>query len=166
MSAANTMGPLHIVGVGDMKVSADVGETLITYALGSCLGVTIYDPVIRVGGMLHVMLPDSRIDPAKALLNPFKFVDKGVPMLFRAAYALGGKKERMILKVAGGASVLDGQREFRIGERNIAMLRKILWKNNVPVDAEDVGDCISRTMSLEIASGGVHIRANGQTYAL
>ena len=64
-----------VVGVGDMKVSGTKSEEIITYALGSCLGVTIHDPVVGVGGMLHVMLPNSKVDPKKAEKNPYMFVD-------------------------------------------------------------------------------------------
>ena len=76
-----------------MKVG-EGGDLIVTHALGSCLGLTVYDPVIRVGGLLHAMLPLSRINPQKALMKPFMFVDTGVPKLFQALYDVGGKYRR------------------------------------------------------------------------
>ncbi len=86
-----------------MKVSANRGDEIITHALGSCLGITIYDTIACVGGMLHVMLPNSAIDPPKAEQNPFVFMDTGLPRLFHECYKLGAQKQRLEVKVAGGA---------------------------------------------------------------
>jgi chemotaxis protein CheD len=153
----------HTVGIADMIVLAGKEDLIITYALGSCLGITIYDPVARVGGMLHAMLPTCSSDPEKAQKSPFMFVDTGVPKLFLESYKLGAKKERLIVKVAGGASVNKNPDEdhFQIGKRNCLMLRKLLWKNGVMIKAEDVGGHIARTMSLALADGELIIRANG-----
>lgn len=156
----------HTVGIADMQVTTDPNYLLITHALGSCLGITIYDPVVRVGGMLHVMLPHSKIDVVKAGLKPHMYVDTGVPMMFREAYQLGARKERMAVKVAGGAQLMDESGRFRIGERNIAMLRKILWKNGISIEAEDVGGGLSRTLTLDIATGEVTIRSLRNVWAL
>lgn len=151
------------VGIADMKVSRLPDELIITYALGSCLGIAVYDPVVRVGGLLHIMLPTSTTDQNKAQTHPFMFVDTGVPRLFIESYKLGAKKERLIIKVAGGACVNKSEADdhFQIGKRNILMLRKLLWKNGVMIKAEDVGGHTARTMSLAIADGEVLIRANG-----
>jgi chemotaxis protein CheD len=78
-----------VVGVADLKVSNVPGERLITYALGSCLGIVVHDPVANVAGMLHVMLPTGTIDPAKMAGKPAMFVDSGVPLLFKECYKLG-----------------------------------------------------------------------------
>jgi len=153
------------VGVADMKHSSSPEDVIITHALGSCLGITVWDPVARIGGMLHVMLPCSRIDPEKAAERPFMFVDTGVPLLFKEAYRLGAEKSRLIVRVAGGAAVhgkSDEEDLFKIGKRNVAMLRKLLWKNGVLVDAEDVGGHCSRTMSLEVGTGRVILRVDGR----
>jgi len=148
-----------IVGIADMKLSSQPDDSIITHALGSCLGIAIYDPAAKVGGILHVMLPLSTIDPEKARNNPFMFVDTGVPEFFRQAYAAGAEKTRLQVKVAGGANVQQGCVDrFRIGKRNYIVLKKLLWKNGVLIDAEDVGGTKSRTMSLEIASGNVCLR--------
>jgi chemotaxis protein CheD len=158
----------HTVGIADMIVSAASDDVIITYALGSCLGITVYDPVVRVGGMLHAMLPTCSTDPEKAQKNPFMFVDTGVPKLFLESYKLGAKKERLIVKVAGGASVNKTADEdhFQIGKRNFLMLRKLLWKNGVLIKAENVGGQHARTMSLVLADGEVIIRANGVEHKL
>jgi chemotaxis protein CheD len=154
----------HIVGVADMFVSDNEEDTIITHGLGSCLGIAIYDPVVRVGGLLHVMLPDSNVDPEKAKEKPFMFVDSGVPMLFRACYALGAVKSRINVKVAGGACARgDAESDFfQIGKRNFLMLRKLLWKNGIMISSYDVGGSESRTMSIDIATGTVIVRSNGQ----
>lgn len=141
-----------------MKVSASYDDTLITYALGSCLGVTIYDPVVRVGGMLHAMLPLSEVSPEKASEKPWMFVDTGIPLLFRESYKYGARKERMWVAVSGGARLRDSEKDcFEIGKRNILMLRKILWRNGVLLRAEDVGGTRSRNMTLNLESGSVTV---------
>jgi len=156
----------HVVGIADMKLSTNPEDSLITHALGSCLGVTLYDSITGVGGMIHIMLPMSKIDKEKAKANPFMFVDTGIPELFKKAYALGAKKENITVKVAGGAKILDAANRFNIGERNYILLRKILWKNNVLIASEDVGGEISRTLSLSVSTGTVTIRVNGQAKEL
>ena len=162
------MQAIHIVNVADMKVSAQGHESLITYALGSCLGITIHDPVAGVGGMLHAMLPQSAIDPKKAGDNPFMFVDTGVPGLFREAYRCGAKKERLIVKVAGGACARGNEEDdyFQIGKRNFVTLRMLLWKNGILLSAHDVGGSHPRTMVLDIGTGNVCIKANSQSRQL
>jgi chemotaxis protein CheD len=158
----------HVVGVADMKIAAGPGETLVTYALGSCLGVTVYDPVARVGGLLHVMLPDSSSRTPGTPLNPYKFVDTGLPLLFKQSYQAGARKERLVVKVAGGASSKEREADdmFQIGKRNFLALKKLLWKNGVLIAAHEVGGSVSRTVTLETASGEVLVKSNGQTAAL
>ena len=141
-----------------MKVSKSCDDTLITYALGSCLGVTIYDPFVRVGGLLHAMLPISEVSPEKAEEKPWMFVDTGIPLLFRETYKYGAKKERMWVTVSGGARLRSSEKDcFEIGQRNILMLRKILWRNGVLLKAEDVGGTHSRNMSLNLNNGCVTV---------
>jgi chemotaxis protein CheD len=151
------------VGVADLKISKERGDTIVTHALGSCLGITIYDPVAAVGGMLHAMLPDSSIDPKKGLECPFMFVDTGLPRLFKDCYKLGADKTRLIVKVAGGATSKANLEDdyFQIGKRNFVQLRKMLWKNNVLLKSYDVGGTDSRTMSLELGTGDVLLKVNG-----
>ena len=147
-----------VVGVSDLKVSGRVEDVLITYALGSCIGVAVYDPIVKVGGLLHFMLSDSMIDLKKARKTPEMFADTGIPLLFKSCYKLGAKKKRMIVKVAGGANILDNKNYFRIGKKNITALRKIFWKNNVLMDGEDVGGDHNRTVRFHISTGKVVIK--------
>ena len=154
----------QVVGVADLKVTATTEERLITYALGSCLGIVVYDPVVRVAGMLHVMLPTGTIDPAKMQDKPAMFVDSGIPLLFKACYKLGAKKERMQVKVAGGAhaGASEADDRFQIGKRNMIALRKLLWKNGVMIHANDTGGVqTSRTMWVDVATGDVTLKING-----
>lgn len=154
----------RVVGVADVKYSSDTEVRLVTYALGSCLGVSVYDPVARVGGLLHVMLPTGAIDPEKMLQNPAMFVDSGVPALFKECYKLGARKERMIVKVAGGSHTgLTGDDDkYQIGKRNLLALRRLLWKNGVMLHAQETGGVqVSRTMWLDIGTGEVTLKVNG-----
>ncbi|GBC60043.1 chemotaxis protein CheD [Desulfonema ishimotonii] len=155
----------HVVLVGDMKVG-DREDILVTHALGSCLGLMIYDPVAQVGGMLHAMLPLSKINPEKAGTNPYMFVDTGVPRLFKTVYELGGKKERMIVKAAGCGRPLSNNEMFKIGERNYIVLKKILWKNNVLLDAEDIGGTASRTVHFTLSDGQVTISSSSLKWTM
>jgi chemotaxis protein CheD len=150
----------HVVGVGDMKIGR-AGDMLVTHGLGSCLGLMIYDPVVKVGGMLHAMLPLSSINPQKAESNPFMFVDTGVPLLFKEIFTLGGEKNRMVVKAVGCSQPADKNELFKIGERNYTILRKLLWKNSILLEAEDIGGTISRTVFFEISSGRTVIASNG-----
>lgn len=162
MTAARRME--KIVGVADLKVSGTSGDRLITYALGSCLGIAVHDPVACVAGLLHVMLPTGTIDTVKRSEKPAMFVDSGVPLLFKECYRLGARKERMIVKVAGGAhaGADEASDRFQIGKRNMIALRKLLWKNGVMIHAHDTGGIqTSRTMLVNVTSGEVTIRING-----
>ncbi len=154
------------VGISDMAVSADPTEVLVTYSLGSCVGLSLYDPVARVGGLIHCMLPLSRVDPDKARVQPCMFVDTGVPALLLAVYKLGGGSRNIIAKVAGAATLLDEKQLFRIGRRNHTVLRKLLWKNDILIDAEDVGGSKARTVFLHMDTGQTIVRSGGQETVL
>lgn len=151
-----------VVGVADMAISNAPDEVLITYSLGSCIAVVIFDPVVKVGGMLHYMLPESSLDPDKAKQNPHMFADTGITLLFRQSYQYGAKKERMVVKAVGGAQILDQNGLFNIGKRNYLALRKILWRNNVAVAAEHIGGSVNRTVRLEMATGKVFLKVASQ----
>ena len=156
-----------VVGVADMVVSNDPSAELVTYSLGSCLGITIYDPMKKVGGLLHIMLPDSKIDAAKAASAPFMFVDTGVPRLFQAVYNLGAERHRVVVKVAGGASLLDEKGVFNIGERNALALSGLLARNGYAIHGRDVGGLSSRTLRMDLTTGKVTIKTPGtNTYFL
>jgi chemotaxis protein CheD len=145
-----------------MVVSTKPEDVLVTYSLGSCIGLTLYDPSIPVGGMIHCMLPLSRIDPAKAAQAPGMFIDTGVTRLIQNLLNLGALKKRLLAKVAGAASLLDDNGTFRIGERNYVVLRKILWKNDILISAEETGGTITRTLYFYMDSGRVMIRSQRQ----
>jgi chemotaxis protein CheD len=151
-----------VVGVGDMAVSNNPNLVLTTYSLGSCLGISIYDPVVRVAGLLHIMLPDSSIDPAKAAARPCMFVDTGTPLLFRSAYELGAVRQRLKITVAGGAQIMDGSGFFNIGKRNVDAFSELLARNSLSVLASQVGGMVNRTMNLHIATGAVRLKISGQ----
>ena len=150
-----------VVGVADMAVSNDSSAEVVTYSLGSCLGITIYDAVKKIGGLLHLMLPDSKIDAAKAVSAPYMFVDTGVPRLFHAAYNLGADRSRLVVKVAGGAQLLDQQGIFNIGIRNFDALEKLVAQNGLKIHAADVGGLSSRTLRLDLTNGLVTIKSPG-----
>ena len=152
----------YVVGVAEMKIASHRGDVIVTHALGSCLGISIHDPISKIGGILHIMMPLSRINPERAKANPYLFVDTGVPEFFRKAYAAGAEKRHLTVKVAGGANVQKVQEDsFVVGKRNYAILKKILWKNDILIDAEDVGGSNARTMYLEIGSGRVWLSTAG-----
>ncbi|SDU18335.1 chemotaxis protein CheD [Desulfobacula phenolica] len=150
-----------VVGVADMKVSNSRSESIITYSLGSCIGLVIYDPVVKVGGILHYMLPESSIDEKKAAARPYMFADTGIPRLFKFAYKLGGVKQRMKIYVAGGAEILDQKGFFNIGKRNYMALKKMFFKNKVMINKQDVGGNVNRTVRIEIATGDIYVRTSG-----
>lgn len=157
----------RVVGIADMVVSADPRDLIVTYALGSCLGVCVFDPVARVAGMLHLMLPQGSLSPEKAAQNPLMFADTGIPKLFLGSYALGAKKERMIVVVAGGASFnMNEDADLAIGQRNVAMLRKVLWKNGVILKKHELGGTEPRNMSLDVRSGEVSLGFGGESRVL
>jgi chemotaxis protein CheD len=144
-----------VVGIGDCQLSKDPDSVIVTYALGSCIAVVIHDPVAQVGGLLHFMLPEASLDPAKAEKNPFVFADTGIPILFRNAYQLGADKRRLAVTVVGGAQMMDLEGTFNIGKRNCLAMRKILWKAGVLVQSEHLGGSVSRTVRLEVGTGKV-----------
>ena len=150
-----------IVGMADCKVGKVAGQVLATYALGSCIGLSVYDPSTGVGGLLHYMLPDSTIDPARSRDNPFMFADTGIPKLLEAVCAQGANRRRLVAHAAGGASIMDPQAIFDIGKRNTLALRKILWKAGILLAGEAVGGGTSRTVRLEISSGRLWLQEGG-----
>lgn len=151
----------YIVSVADMKVGKE-GDLLVTHALGSCLGLMAFDPVAKVGGLLHAMLPLSKINPEKAQANPYMFVDTGLPELFRQIYALGCRKSRLIVKAAGCGQPLGKNEVFRIGDRNFTVMKKFLWKNNVLLKSKSVGGSSSRTIHFDVTTGQMMLSSNGQ----
>ena len=165
MSAAETgrreARPL-VVGVGDIKVSSDPEEVLVTYALGSCIALILYDPEKKAAGMLHYMLPLSKTSPEKAASNPAMFADTGIPLLFKEMFRLGCRKKHLVVKAAGGGTIKDEKGVFNIGNRNHTVLRKILWKNEILLAAEDVGGRKSRTVRIYVEDGLTLVSCQGR----
>ena len=151
-----------VVGMGDMIASNQSNANILTYSLGSCVGVVIYDPVVKVGGILHAMLPDSTLNEEKAHARPFMFVDTGLPSLFHAVYALGGVKSRIITKLAGGAELLNEKKVFNIGLRNVDAVHGMLKRNGVRLYAEDIGGADVRTLRLDLGTGNLTMDVTGK----
>lgn len=144
-----------------MVVSNDASADLVTYSLGSCVGVALYEPDKKIGGLLHVMLPDSNIHPAKAAAWPSMFVDTGVPRLFHGLYDLGADRNRLIVTAAGGAQFLDTAGVFNIGMRNQQAFVELLARNGFTLQASDFGGVSSRTLRLDLGTGRVQIHTPG-----
>jgi chemotaxis protein CheD len=151
-----------IVGISDMKVSNRPDDVLITYSLGSCIGLVIWDPVVKAGGILHYMLPECSLDRGRAEKNPCMFADSGIPLLFKEVYKFGALKHRMVVKVVGGSQIMDESGIFDIGKRNYMALRKIFWKNKVMISKEDIGGVSNRTVSLDIGTGVTILKVSGK----
>jgi chemotaxis protein CheD len=147
-----------VVGIADCRVSSKTENIIVAHALGSCIAVAIYDPVSKVAGMLHFMLPDSNLDQEKAEQNPNMFADTGIPLLFRAACGMGADKRRIEVYLAGGAHVMGEVGVFNIGKRNTLAARETLWRAGLSIHGEAVGGMVSRTARLEVASGALRVR--------
>jgi len=150
-----------IVGISDCKTSRERDSTLVTYALGSCVGVGVFDPTATVGGLLHILLPDSIMDAQKAEKNPCMFADTGVTELLKRCAELGAAKSRLRVWLAGGSAVMDDRGVFNIGKRNQLAARKALWKAGLLTLSEDLGGQGSRTVRLELKTGTFWVRAAG-----
>ena len=142
-----------VVGIADMKIGRGPSK-LITYALGSCIGICFYDPMIRLGGMVHIMLPNN-MEGSNS--NVFKYADTGIPATLRKMEVFGGAKSRMICKIAGGTRSIGN-----IGQRNIETVKKVLAKEGIRISKEDVGLNYARTMLLDAETGIVAVRSFGR----
>jgi chemotaxis protein CheD len=152
---------LHIVTISDMKLSASAEDVIVTYSLGSCLGVTAYDPKAGIGGMVHCLLPHAGAARDKARANPFMFVNTGVAMMVRRLMDRGAEKRRIVFKAAGGAN-MRGDNLFNTGARNFEALGKLLERNAVTLAASDVGGTVPRTLFLYLDTGRVVVRSLGE----
>jgi chemotaxis protein CheD len=152
-----------IVDISDAKVSNKPNDILVTYSLGSCIGVALYDPKAKIGAMLHFQLPDSKLDAQRALERPFMFADTGLQLMLRSMGALGANKRNLRSAVVGGASMANGPANFEIGKRNHLSIRKCMWKAGLMIHIEDVGGSSPRNLYLNIATGVMSMRTNGIT---
>lgn len=153
------------VHISDMKVSRKPGVILATHSLGSCLGLTIYDPVARVAGLIHCLLPKP-MNKEKAELNPFMFVTTGVPAMIRSMYAQGAARERLVFKAAGCGRMLNVLNQFNTGERNQEALLQLLEFNDMSLAAGDLGGSNPKTVHMHVDTGLVLIRSRGKEYPL
>ncbi len=149
-----------VIGIGELSVSERSDSVLVTYALGSCVAVVVHDPVRRIGGLIHFMLPQSRAMPERARTQPGMFADTGVPMLFHRMYAAGSQKRELVVKVAGGGHLLAAQGELDVGSRNLEVLDKLFVRSGVLVAARDTGGTVSRTVELHVGTGRVVVRSH------
>jgi chemotaxis protein CheD len=149
-----------IINVSDAKASDDPSTVLVTHSLGSCIGVCLYDASAKVGGMLHYQLPDSTQDQERAKEKPLMFADTGMKLLLDKLVSMGGKKKLMTIKICGGAAMDIGPKGFDIGKRNYLAIRKVLWRNGMFIDAEDVGGSSPRNMYLNIETGDVTVKSD------
>jgi chemotaxis protein CheD len=158
-----------VVGIGEFAVSNDRASVIVTHALGSCIAVCVWDPAARVAGLIHVLLPDSRINPARAGEQPAAFADTGLPLLFRTAYEYGVDKKRCQVRLIGGADITraagagaDGN-AASVGKRNLLAVRSLLWRNGVLVQREAVGGTEPRTVAMDVGDGSLQISTAGET---
>lgn len=153
-----------LVDLADMKLSGNPGGRISTLYLGSCVAVSIYDPAIKVGGILHFLLPDSRIDQERSMQNPYLFADTGIPMLFHGAYKLGALKERIVCKLAGGAEIFSAESGFRLGFLNHLAASRILRHNGIEPVSEHIGGTYTTAINLNLETGTTLVTlANGET---
>jgi chemotaxis protein CheD len=154
---------LIVLGLGDFGVTSDPLETLKTIGLGSCVAVICSAPSIHLAGMIHIVLPDSATANGGGRHPPGYFADTGLPHFFQNLAKVGYSPATMKLsvKLVGGSNIMDTAGAFNIGKRNVLAIRKILWGMGLGPSAEDVGGSISRTVSIEAATGKVIIQSPG-----
>jgi len=156
------MGVIY-VGVGDYAVSNKTDDVIKTMALGSCVGVIFLSRELRTAALLHVALPDSSINKSRGQEKPGMFADTGIDAVIkefkRFGYAGNGN---LVVKLIGGATIMDPNNTFNIGKRNLLAVKKILWKYRLGAIAEDVEGTISRTVTLELENGRVIVSSPGR----
>ena len=147
------MPDLIRVGMADYKVGKSPA-TLISYGLGSCIGISLYDPQTKIGGLLHIMLPDST--QARASDNPAKFADTGLPLMLDDVVKAGASRSRLVAKIAGGAQMFAFSNTtdvMRVGARNAEAVKKMLKSFNIKIIGEDTGGTYGRTVSIDLVTG-------------
>ncbi|MEW6623104.1 MAG: chemotaxis protein CheD [Bacillota bacterium] len=148
------------VGIADWKVTA-APHHIITLGLGSCVGIVLLDIKARVGGMVHIMLPDS--NQFRNANNPAKFADTGIALLLKETMKIGARKGSIIAKIAGGAQMFKGYNSslLNIGERNVNKTREVLEGFGIPLVSEDTGGHVGRTLILQNDTQKVFVRTIG-----
>lgn len=149
------------VGIADMKMIQGSG-TLITYALGSCVGICLYDPAIKLAALVHVMLP---LNMEAGRRSPMKYADTGIRETLKEMERHGARKARVVAKIAGGARMFDvsgGGSLGTIGQRNIESVHLVLKREGVRLLCEDVGGTVARTLLFEAETGRGIVRSYGK----
>ncbi|MBQ3076440.1 MAG: chemotaxis protein CheD [Clostridia bacterium] len=148
------------IGIADMKMAKGEGM-LITYALGSCIGICLYDPKIKLGALIHIMLP---INMETGRKSPMKYADTGIRETIKQMEAKGASRARMTAKIAGGAKMFEisGGSLGNIGQRNIESVRLNLKKEGIRLLNEDVGGSVARTLLFDVATGQGCVRSYGR----
>ncbi|OHB28656.1 MAG: hypothetical protein A2X84_06305 [Desulfuromonadaceae bacterium GWC2_58_13] len=147
------------VGISEFRV-ARAPAILVSYGLGSCLGIVLYDPRLQLGGLAHTLLPGDR--PGGRELRPAKHVEGAIRLMVGELLAAGSELQNLTAKLAGGANMFEAQNpaaEDRIGSRNINAGRQVLERLGIPVIAEDVGGHHGRTIELDLATGLLRVRS-------
>lgn len=150
------------VDISDAKVSSKVDDVIATYCLGSCIGVTAYDPLAKVGGLLHFQLPSSRTDHRRSEQKPYMFADTGMKLMLSSLTSMGADAKKLKIKLAGGAAMLNDNCATNIGKRNYASIRQLLWKLGLFIEKEDCGGSLPRNLSLNVGDGAVAVKINGK----
>lgn len=155
---------MRILGVGELGATGVSGDGVKTLALGSCVAVLMMDPASHCVGMDHVALPDSSVSPERAQTLPGYFADTGMPALLDAMKQAGANTatRKYIVKLVGGANVMDSNNTFNIGKRNVLAIKKQLWKFGMGAVAEDVGGRLSRTVRVDVDTGLVIVSSPGR----
>lgn len=151
-----------VVSIGDMRIACSP-EQLVTDALGSCLCLTVYDPISGIGGLLHAMLPLSKVNLKKAETNPFMFVDTGIPALFEqmTGHENVSSKGNWLVKAIGCGNLMGRKEVFKIGERNYRVLHEKLSNEGIRLKSEDIGGTLSRKVCLDLTIGQTIVCSNG-----
>jgi len=147
------------VGIADLK-TAKAPDLVVTLGLGSCVGITFYDAKTKIGGLAHIMLPDSK-QARSGNINPAKFADTAVPVIINELDKLGVNKSRLVVKIAGGAqmfSFMGTDDRMRIGERNTEAVKLALKIEGLRISGEDTGGNYGRSMELNLDTGKVSIK--------
>ncbi len=155
-----------MAGLGDVHVSDDPCTSLECLGLGSCIGLCIYDPGARIAGMAHIVLPESNRERNGSTVLPGKYADTAVPLLVQMMLRKGASKSRMVVKMAGGAQMLQaliGGAGIEMGARNIEMTRQALAREGLSVKACDTGGNKGRSLWLEVGTGKVMVKIIGST---
>ncbi len=151
------------VGIGEWAASSVPQTKIRTLGLGSCIGIVAYCQSAHIGGLLHIALPDSQINPQRASAKPGVFADTGIPLFLKDLQQLGiNTTQKLVIKLVGGATIMDEKQVFNIGKRNLLAVKKILWANQLGELVEEVGGQFSRSVELEIATGRTLINSPGR----